>query len=261
MDENQKQERVKLMAQVLIDKKNSGKVPYEIAKLAKTNVRELKKISYKFKEVFGSSIHFAPGLQLIFPPDQLEMVNFVENKVLEPQEKSPDKFTSIDHIAVMLLTVMFFRKGKITEPQLKKIFSDKLDIAWDKPDSLHGAKSAKMIIAKLEKDNIIRKISVNAMRISTQTQIDEAQTERVAKYEIGVRAKHLYDWDKIFEAGIRNLEIQADQVLTPGEVKRMKLQCKQVLDDINDEKWRERYKSAVYNEKPENEEEEENYYW
>ena len=98
-------------------------------------------------------------MQLIFPPDQLEMVNFVENKVLEPQEKSPDKFTSIDHIAVMLLTVMFFRKGKITEPQLKKIFSDKLDIAWDKPDSLHGTKSAKMIIAKLEKDNIIRKIS------------------------------------------------------------------------------------------------------
>jgi hypothetical protein len=49
MDENQKQERIKLMAQVLIDKKNSGKVPYEIARLAKTNVRELKKISYKFK--------------------------------------------------------------------------------------------------------------------------------------------------------------------------------------------------------------------
>jgi len=87
------------------------------------------------------------------------MVNFVENKVLEPLEKSADAFTSIDHIATMLLTVMFFRKGKITEPQLKHIFTEKLQIEWEKPDSLHGAKSAKMIIAKLEKDNILRKIS------------------------------------------------------------------------------------------------------
>lgn len=87
------------------------------------------------------------------------MVNFVENKVLEPLEKSADAFTSIDHIATMLLTVMFFRKGKITELQLKHIFTEKLKIEWEKRDSLHGAKSAKMIIAKLEKDNILRKIS------------------------------------------------------------------------------------------------------
>jgi len=200
MDENQKKEQIKLMAQVLIDKKNYGKAPYDIARLTKTNVREFKKISYKFKEVFGSSIHFAPGLQLIFPSDQIDMVSFVENKVLEPHEKGVDQFTSIDHIAVMLLTVMFFRKGKITEPQLKKIFTEKLNIDWEKPDSLHGGKSAKAIIAKLEKDNILRKISVHSSRISTQTQINEARTERVVKYEIGVRAKHLYDWDKIFDS-------------------------------------------------------------
>ena len=49
MDENQKKEQIKLMAQVLIDKKNYGKAPYDIARLTKTNVREFKKISYKFK--------------------------------------------------------------------------------------------------------------------------------------------------------------------------------------------------------------------
>lgn len=96
---------------------------------------------------------------------------------------------------------------------------------------------------------------MNAQRISTQTQINEDRTERIVKYEIGVRAKHLYDWDKIFEAGIRNLESQANQVLTPGEVRRMKLQCKQVYDEMNYEKVRERQKSSVYNENPVDEDE------
>ena len=96
---------------------------------------------------------------MILPNDQLEMVNFVEEKVLENEEKPNDGFTSIDHIATLLMHVMFFRKGKLTETELKKIMTDKLKIEWEKPDSLHGGKSAKQIIGQLEKDNIIKRVS------------------------------------------------------------------------------------------------------
>ena len=104
-------------------------------------------------------MHFAPGLQLILPEDQKEMVAFVEEKVLSPEEKPENKFSSLDHIATMLMQVMFFRNGKITESELKKIFVEKLQIEWDKPDSLHGGKSAKQLIRMLEETNTIKLVA------------------------------------------------------------------------------------------------------
>ena len=88
------------------------------------------------------------------------MVNFVEEKALREEEKHNENFTSIDHIATILMQVMFFRKGKLTEPELKRIMTEKLQIEWEKPDSLHGGKSAKQIINQLEKDNMIKKSSL-----------------------------------------------------------------------------------------------------
>jgi hypothetical protein len=175
MDENRRKERLKQLVQVLIDKKNSGKQAGSIAKLASMGVKEFKNISYKFKEIFGIRIHFSPGLQLILPNDQLEMVNFVEEKVLENEEKPNDGFTSIDHIATLLMHVMFFRKGKITETELKKIMTDKLKIEWEKPDSLHGGKSAKQIIGQLEKDNIIKRVSVTQLSVQSQVENNVAR--------------------------------------------------------------------------------------
>ena len=104
-------------------------------------------------------MHFSPGLQVILPRDQQEMAAFVEEKVLSPEEKPETNFSSLDHIATMLMHVMFFRNGKITEPEMKKIFIEKLKIEWDKPDSLHGGKSAKQLISMLEKSNIIKRVA------------------------------------------------------------------------------------------------------
>lgn len=244
MDDNRRKERLKQLVQVLIDKKNSGKQVGSIAKMANMGVRDFKNISYKFKEIFGISLHFSPGLQLILPNDQLEMVRFVEEKVLGQGEKHDDKFNSVDHIATLLMHVMFFRNGKLTETELKKIMIDKLSIEWDKPDSLHGGKSAKQIVSQLEKDNMIKKVSV--AHISVQSQIEGNLTKELT-YEIGSRAKTIYNWEMIFRSGIKNME-QSSQVLMPeSEVIRVQLHCKQTLEALTQSKYREREKSDVYN--------------
>ena len=96
---------------------------------------------------------------MILTNDQLDMVNYVEEKVLKREEKPDDGFTTIDHIATLLMHVLYFRNGKITETELKNIMTEKLKIDWDKPDSLHGGKSAKQIVSQLVKDNMIKKVS------------------------------------------------------------------------------------------------------
>lgn len=247
MDANRRNERLKQLVQVLIDKKNSGKQVGSIAKMANMGMKEFKNIAYKFKEIFGISLHFSPGLQLILTNDQLDMVNYVEEKVLKREEKPDDGFTTIDHIATLLMHVLYFRNGKITETELKNIMTEKLEIDWDKPDSLHGGKSAKQIVSQLVKDNMIKKVSV--AELSVQSQIEGALTKELT-YEIGSRAKTIYNWEMIFRSGIRNIEQSTEEVLPPSEVMRAQLHCKQTLEALTKAKYREREKSDIYNKMP-----------
>ena len=82
--------------------------------------------------------------------------------------------------------------------------------------------------------------------LSTQTMI-ENDNQRVLTWEIGARAKTVYNWEKIFRSGIKSIEQRAEEVLTESDVSRARMHCKSQLDHLNAEKLREREKSQVYN--------------
>ena len=85
--------------------------------------------------------------------------------------------------------------------------------------------------------------------LSVQSQIEGALTRELT-YEIGSRAKTIYNWEMIFRSGIRNIEQSTEEVLPPSEVMRAQLHCKQTLEALTKAKYREREKSDIYNKMP-----------
>ena len=69
-------------------------------------------------------------------------------------------------------------------------------------------------------------------------------------YEIGSRAKTIYNWEMIFRSGIKYIEQSTEEVLPPSEVMRAQLHCKQTLDALTQAKDREREKTDVFNKMP-----------
>ena len=75
----------------------------------------------------------------------------------------------------------------------------------------------------------------------------ENDNQRVLTWEIGARAKTVYNWEKIFRSGIKSIEQRKEEALTDSEVSRVRMHCKSQLDNLSAEKLKDREEDKVFN--------------